>query len=277
MDTTYPAPLYRLLTLGGDVSPEDAWLDYPALGIGPEHVPALVAIASGEPFGGSPELEAWAPLHAWRALGQLGAVEAIPALIALACDWNDGDWLLGDLPEVLALMGPAAIPGLVTSLGDPSNDIWARVSASDALGRIGGAHPEARGRCVTAIANQLARYLIQDSTLNACLVGHLCDLKAVEEALLIQEAYAEDRVDCWVEGDWEDVQVRLGLLEARASPALDRFAMILDAANPWHSTDPPSPGHGDPQAAAHRKDDRARRKRQQRMSRESKRRNRKRR
>jgi hypothetical protein len=43
---TYPAPLDRLHVLGLDESDYPARIDYRALGIGPEHIPALIAIAT---------------------------------------------------------------------------------------------------------------------------------------------------------------------------------------------------------------------------------------
>jgi len=46
----------------------------------------------------------------------------------------------------------------------------------------------------------------------------LVELKAVESKLTIERAFAADSVDSTVMGDWEDVQVDLGLIPARRSP-----------------------------------------------------------
>ena len=58
-------------------------------------------------------------------------------------------------------------------------------------------------------------------TLNAFLMSYLVDLKAVEAAPVMEKAFAADRVDISVQGDWEDVQIRLGLLDERLTPAPD--------------------------------------------------------
>lgn len=71
---------------------------------------------------------------------------------------------------------------------------------------------------MNAITDQLRRYDTQDPELNAFLVSGLLDLRAVESAPVIEEAFAVDRVDIAINGDWEDVQVELGLLAARLTP-----------------------------------------------------------
>jgi len=79
-------------------------------------------------------------------------------------------------------------------------------------------HPDARAECVAIFARQLEGFAEQDPTLNAFLVDPLLDLKAVEAAPVIERAFAADRVDESVVGDWEDVQIALGLKEQRETP-----------------------------------------------------------
>lgn len=47
---------------------------------------------------------------------------------------------------------------------------------------------------------------------------NLTDLKAVEAASIMEEAFAADTVDLSIQGDWEDTQIRLGLLHERLTP-----------------------------------------------------------
>ena len=58
------------------------WPDYPALGLRMEHVPDLIRMTLDDELHGadSDSREVWAPLHAWRALGQLRAESAIKPL-----------------------------------------------------------------------------------------------------------------------------------------------------------------------------------------------------
>lgn len=70
--------------------------------------------------------------------------------------------------------------------------------------------------------------LLEDSTeddreLLGSVVGDLLDLDAVEAAPAMERAFAEDRVDLSAAGDWEDVQVELGLLPARITPTRNYF------------------------------------------------------
>jgi hypothetical protein len=83
----------------------------------------------------SDSLEVWAPVHAWRALGQLraeAAVEPLTRLLVRIDEFND-DWVGEELPEVFGMIGPAAIPALTDYLADPSHGLWACVAAAHSL------------------------------------------------------------------------------------------------------------------------------------------------
>jgi hypothetical protein len=164
--------------------------------------------------------EVWAPLHAWRALGALRAEAAIEPLVALLprIDDYDDDWVMQDLPDVFAQIGEPAVPALGLFLADDRYGLWARVTAASSLGKIGQAHPGAREVCVAALNTQLAHFNTMDEELNGFIVGALVDLKAVEAASVMEQAFAADTVDISVLGDWEDAQIALGLLDKRLTP-----------------------------------------------------------
>src|SRR5438093_123369 len=77
MSNDYKDPVARLLTLG-DARPVKTWPNYLELGLSREHVPELIRMATDDElnWADSESLEVWAPIHAWRALGQLRAEEA---------------------------------------------------------------------------------------------------------------------------------------------------------------------------------------------------------
>ena len=54
--------------------------------------------------------------------------------------------------------------------------------------------------------------------LNTFILNALLDLTAVESAALIEQAFAANIVDESVVGDWEDMQIALGLLDERLTP-----------------------------------------------------------
>jgi hypothetical protein len=226
----YPEPVSELLTLG-DIWGQREWPDYLALGLSSEHVPDLIRMAQDEELhqAGMDSAEVWAPIHAWRALAKLQAEAAVEPLTELFAriDAYDDDWVGEDLPAAFGVFGPVAIPALQAYLADPSHGLWARVAAARSLAEIGQRYPEARSECIAPLAAQLAHFAEQDRGLNAILVDFLIDLRAVEAAPIIEQAYAADRVDLMVLGDWEDAQVYLGLLDERMTPAPDYPAIEM--------------------------------------------------
>jgi len=58
---------------------------------------------------------------------------------------------------------------------------------------------------------------LDEEHVNGFLIGNLLDLDAVEAASIIEAACDAHRVDLWINGDWEDVQVELGLKSSRAT------------------------------------------------------------
>lgn len=82
----YAAPVQRLLSIGEarSYNPSD-WPDYRArFGLEREHIGDLIRMAcdAGLNQAESTSGEVWAPMHAWRALGQMRAEEAVVPLLA---------------------------------------------------------------------------------------------------------------------------------------------------------------------------------------------------
>jgi len=207
----------------GDVRKQRQWPDYPATyGLSLDHVPDLVRMIADEGLNwGDPEsIEVWAPVHAWRALAQLRTEAAIPDLVATfnLIDEEDSEYRQNEYPKVMALIGPAAIPALQAYMADEEKGLWSRVAAGDALAKIGEAHPQSRDDCVAILAGQLSRHERQEPMQNALLISVLANLQAVEAAPVMEAAFAAGSVDLSVQGDWEEVQIKLGLLDERLTP-----------------------------------------------------------
>ena len=219
MSANYLSPVSELLTLG-DCRDFRGWPNYLDLGLRSEHVPELIEMATDKElnWADSESLEVWAPVHAWRALGQLRAVPAIEPLLQLLHELEDVDWAYDELPQVYGMIGREAIPALARYLDDASHGLWPRVTAAFSLERIAAGDPSARGECVTILSRQLERFTENDPILNGFLISYLVTLRAVEAAPLMERAFAADSVDLSIPGDWEDVQVELGLKETREAP-----------------------------------------------------------
>ena len=215
----YGPPVDQLLTLG-DLRGEREWRDYLQYGLGPEHVPDLIRMATDDALnsGDSESAEVWAPVHAWRALGQLHAEDAIEPLLGQFEGQDDSDWFNEDMPEVFSLIGPAAIPALRTYLNEPAHGEWPRITATRCLAKIGEDHPDARSDCTAALAGQLEAFPNNGEILNAQLIYGLTELRAEEALPLIERAFAAEVVDLALMGDWEDVQIEFGVKAERDTP-----------------------------------------------------------
>ncbi|GEM_PF-813959 len=215
--TSYPSPVDKLLTFG-DCRKFREWPNYLELGFGDEHVNDLIRMATDNElfWADSDSLEVWAPTHAWRALGQLHAETAIAPLIGMFDRLEPSDdWAVSEIPEVMGMIGPAAIPALAAFISDSTKKMYPRTYAGDSLAEIGKQHPDAREECIRSIAAAVENFSKNEPDLNGFLIANLLDLKAVEAAPVIERAFAVGCVDETIAGDWEDVQVQLGLLMAR--------------------------------------------------------------
>jgi hypothetical protein len=172
----------------------------------------------------------WAPLHAWRALGQLRAETAIEPLLGLLryIDERQEDWITEELPVVFGLIGPAGIPALEAYAAGPNHGLYARMAAGGGLKEIGQAHPAARDECVAALARLLDAAEHNDEGFNGFLIADLLALRAVEAAPVMEKAFAGGWVDEMIAGDWGDVQIELGLLdESELEDEMERIGNLL--------------------------------------------------
>ena len=215
----YPPPVKQLLSLG-EVR-RDETRDYAALGISPKDVPELIRMATDQELHNGPQnsLVVWSPVHAWRALAQLRAVEAIEPLVGLFPRADDGDdWVSDDLPNALAQFGAATLDPITDFLRNAGHGDWSRAAAARTIGLVVETHPELRADGIARLSAQLDRFAEQSETLNAFLILPLWDLRAVEAMPVIERAFASRRVDESVQGDVEDVKIQFGLKTQREHP-----------------------------------------------------------
>ncbi len=274
---TYPPPLDRLFRAGNareTLSWHEGQVDYPAeLGLTAEHVPHLIAIAQSwtDDDGWSDDeedLARWAPVHAWRTLGQLRAAQAVAPLLDMLnplAERSD-DWGSDEFPHVFGLIGEDAFAALNRFLRDSANAVYARICATHALERIAALHPDMRARCVATLHEVLEGYEDQDPSLNTFLVIYLMELGATESAELIEHAYADNRIETFLI-TWDEVRRQLGVPGMGLAPDEPHRHGDPLAATPSAREDRPTPSGfrkpktGKAQRRAKRKDQRkARRK-----------------
>ncbi len=222
-DGNYAASVQQLLNVGviGDYNPA-TWPDYTvAFGIGPGHSSDLIRLAcdlalhTGDPDSAG----VWALLHAWRALGQLRAEDAVPKLLALLTTFEHDEAVEAELPVVFAMIGPAAIPHLGAFLSDRSNASFAATTAISAIMDVALRHPAHRDACLAILTRVLEPDAKSDPMINGCIVSALLDLRAVETIDAMRAAFRRNAIDRSIAGDLEDVEIELGLRAHRATPA----------------------------------------------------------
>ena len=236
----FSEPVIALISLGEKAARSTKWSEYAELGITSDHIPELIRVIEQiDLFWGDEaddEKYDFAPIHAWRALGQLQAEEAIQPLIELVV-WNeegDADWIMEEIPEVMAKIGPVTIPILQAALLDKLGLEWTAVTLGHCLSDVGQAYPEHRLACIAALESGLEKYADNDENVNAFLISYLSELKAVESLPLIEEAFKAEAVDFSVAGDFEEIQIELGVLKERITPR-PRFNTLFDPDYLWAS------------------------------------------
>lgn len=203
----YPSPLDEILTWGehGNLRSTLQKLQPPEA-----YIPDLIRMALDLELLWAPSdaPKVYAPTHAVRLLGMLGAEEAAEPLLELLD--LDQDWVADELPHVYAGIGPAAIPHLQRYLADPEQDRYGRIQAAHALQEVAAAHPAERERVVDILREQL-RLHQADRGLNGFLISYLLDLRAEEALNDIKAAYLADKVDRMIVGNYDDVLAEFGL------------------------------------------------------------------
>lgn len=219
-DAGYLPPVSQLLKLGAEPARRRVWPDYRLLGLQERHVPALTRMAADPALHAAEERDpaVWAPLHAWRALGQLGAAEAAAPLLALLEREHANDWVHDEIPIVLGMLGAPALPGATVLLFDEGRHEELRTCAARTIAEVGLVHPDRRDEAAAVLTKQLEDWQHQSPLMNGVLIALLVDLGEVEASLLMEAAFAADAVDLEVNGDWEDAQVSLGLIKERLTP-----------------------------------------------------------
>ncbi|HST58588.1 MAG TPA: hypothetical protein VLK84_07870 [Longimicrobium sp.] len=229
MTVPYLPPVDRLLKLGAEPARRRTWPDYRNLGLEPRHVPALIRMATDPALHAAEERDpaGWAPVHAWRSLAQLEADAAAEPLLALLEREIEHPWVVEEVPAVLGMIGGAALHGATLLLFDEERNEEVRLAAAAVIANVAHEHPERRDEAAAILVKQLEDWDHQSRLINAYLVADLVGLGEKDAAPLMEAAFAAHAVDLTVGGDWEDMQIELGLLSERTTPPPPETVMAL--------------------------------------------------
>jgi hypothetical protein len=225
MAQTYSDPVAKLLSYGKCEDSQE-WPDYLELGFNESHIPELIKMATDQDLHHdvSESDAVWAPVHAWRTLAQLGAEEAIEPLLNIfwMCDDND-EWVFDELPMVMGKIGFNGISRFSEYLREKTNGIDARIMVARSLKLVAQEHPEKKDECIKILTEKLAEHSDEDEDFNGFIIAYLVELKATESIETIRDAYEADSVTVFFAGDFETVEIELGLKKERTKPREDGF------------------------------------------------------
>ena len=182
-----------------------------------EDIPELISIASDlELFNSKSEAEYWAPVHAWRALGEMRAKDAVIALIDRFDDYHECYWASEELPYIIANICDADHIGKISNhLLDTSKDSASRIMAARTIKILADLYEDKKNEYIDIIACCLDESSQHSRSLNTVLVLALVDMQAQSKIDNIRLAFQEGRIDSFFAGDIEDIEIELGLRKKR--------------------------------------------------------------
>jgi hypothetical protein len=153
------------------------------------------------------------PVTAWRTLADLQASESVKPLIYMLCELEGeyDDWACIELPHVFGKIGKPAIGPIVQLANDADKADFIRVIAAEGLHRVAEYHTETRNEVVACLVEMMTKAAHSSIEFNSTLLDGLVELRAVEAAEAIERAFATDRLDVGMIGDWEAVRRTLGV------------------------------------------------------------------
>jgi hypothetical protein len=119
-------PKVQILLTLGDPGNKLNWPDYlKQYGFTLDDVPTLLMSYADEEINSvdSDRPEVWTQVHVWRTLGQLGSTAAIETIIQSFDTLHNDHYAQSELPEVIGMIGPVAIPAIVEYWQQPEKTI----------------------------------------------------------------------------------------------------------------------------------------------------------
>src|SRR3990167_1921665 len=196
------------------------WPDYvQEYGLDASDIPDLITYITDKTFLDSrpSSRKFWAPLHAWRALGQMQAEAALAPLLQQMPELLEDDYAVAEIPVVLGMLGPAAIEPAYTLLCAADEDETLRIMGLDTLTEVAKRHPQEKARVLALYDRYLDSPDPAATGLNSLLVLQLAELGALDFWPRVVPLFEQGWVDETLL-DLEDAEIEFGLREERDSP-----------------------------------------------------------
>jgi len=227
------------------------WEDYLLHGFSDVDIPALLELLNDMELNDSEDINHFfVQLYAWRILGQLKSAEALEPLLTLTTQSEDNDWISGEVPTAIAMIGKPAMARVSGMLLDETEEEDQKKIAASALAEMAQQHPELREEVIEHFRQHLQSPNSTYYVHNGLLVSHLMDFDAVELIDEIRALFEHNSVDISIPGDLEDVEIELGVRDERSTPrpkyglaAMEGLNQFLEHAEPgmydstgWNAT-----------------------------------------
>lgn len=215
----------------GEIADVDApWYDYAQLGVSNSDIPALLSVLKDPSYKSADDDSAaiWVPVHAWRALGQVGSAEDSQALIEALELWIDDDWAVAEFSKVLSMLGIDALSALTLCLQNLKVSVYVRSVVADAMMMLAKQKPQQRSDVVDEFMSYLRKPDLSQPLLNGLVITNLVDLAAVEAIDLIRHIYDLGCVDQSCAGDIFEVEEALGLPSSYNEYILENVELMQD-------------------------------------------------
>lgn len=206
-------------TLSRFTQPEPGQRDtnFSALRLTADDAPVLLDMVLNPEVLEDNEATVWVPLYAWRALKALGTPVAIEQLLPAFAIHQDDDWALEELPEVIAAAGERALAPTLAFIRSDEDEL-ARGLSTRVLTLVAAQHPALKPQIIDQLTDLLEQQSAEEAELNAFIVSALIELKALNALVVINKAYEQGKVAEALVGDFEDVEIALGLRTERTKP-----------------------------------------------------------
>ena len=204
----------------GEANRNRDWQDYLKYEFDKTDVPALLELVADDALNhaSAESKDVWVPLHAWRALGQIGSHKAVAPLIALFDQLVEDDWAISELPIVMGMIGESAIIPLGIYLNETHHNKFARAMSAHGLAEIVKHYPSCREQVIQCYQDYMSQPDELATTLNGLLICHLLDIDAKEAINDIRQLFKKGCVDITCAGDLEEVEIELGFRTERSTP-----------------------------------------------------------
>jgi hypothetical protein len=195
--------------------------DYAKLGFTQDDVELLIEIALDYDFkytDSSIEVEQYTPCHAIMALGQFEAVEALEPLLKRLDIFEDYDYYREALIYYIRKIAYLKIDVLIDYFLDKDNFTGLRILVVEGMEEALKKDKIIDKKVEEAFIRYLQRDDELDDFLNPMVIFMLIDITKDRHIDLIRQVFDTKPVDTFYSGDFEDIEVRLGLKKERTKP-----------------------------------------------------------